>query len=173
MKSLQSFISTRYEGQTRRNGKPVLEHLHYVANCSRDDDEYAAGLCHDIIEDGKATYQELIEQGLSERSIQIIDAMTRRPEESWRDYIERLSRDESAVHLKFRGDMWHNIDLHVHPKKLKQYLWAFWRLSPLYFRCPALTFFSPPAASLPESPTYSPKESDMPNNNAKPEKSTV
>jgi hypothetical protein len=173
MKSIQYFISTRYEGQARRNGKPVLEHLRYVASCSRDDDEYAAGLCHDVIEDGKATYQELIEQGLSERSIQIIDAMTRRREESWRDYIERLSRDESAVHLKFRGDMWHNIDLHVHPRKLKQYLWAFWRLSPLYFRFPALTLFSPPATSLPESTPYRPEENDMHNNNAKPEKSTV
>jgi hypothetical protein len=173
MKSLQYFISTRYEGQVRRNGKPVLEHLHYVANCSRDDDEYAAGLCHDVIEDGKATYQELIEQGLSERSIQIIDAMTRRGEESWHDYIERLSRNKSAAHLKFRGDMWHNIDLHVHPKKLKQYLWALWRLSPLYFCFPALTFFSPPPASLPESPPYSPEESDRHNNNTKPEKSVV
>jgi hypothetical protein len=173
MKSLQYFISARYEGQARRNGKPVLEHLHYVANCSRDDDEYAAGLCHDVIEDGIATYQELIEQGLSERSIQIIDAMTRRREESWHDYIERLSRDKSAAHLKIRGDMWHNIDLHVHPKKLKQYLWAFWRLSPLYIRFPALTFFSPPAALTSREPPYSPEERDRPNNNTEPEKNVV
>ena len=174
MKNIQYFISTRYHGEARRNGKPVLEHLNYVANCARDDDEYAAGLCHDAIEDGKATYRELREQGLSERSIQIIDAMTRRREESWREYIERLSRDESAAHLKFRGDMRHNMDLHVHPKKLKQYLWAFWRLSPIYFRFPALAFiYASRAASLPQSNRYSSDEREMHKTNAKPEKSTV
>lgn len=66
-------------------------------------------LLHDVVEDGYATVEELREMwGLSGRQCNALNAITRRKNEKYFDYIERVKQNPDAVVIKL-ADLQHNI----------------------------------------------------------------
>ena len=113
-----------HAGQFDKGGKPYCLHpltvLHKLK--STDEELQAAAVLHDVIEDcsgknihlstGKKviSYQMLREEGISERVIQIVKALTKVPGETLEDYKQRVFDNEDAMKIK-KEDLRTNSDL--------------------------------------------------------------
>lgn len=89
--------------------KYILHPLRVMHNCKGIKAKIVA-LLHDTIEDGHYTLEDFRSKGFSEEIINAIDAISRRPEEKYSDYINRLSKNDIAVHVKIE-DIKDNMDL--------------------------------------------------------------
>lgn len=66
-------------------------------------------LLHDVVEDGKSTYEELkARYGLSNEVITALNAITRRPDEEYFVYIDRVKANSLASKVKM-ADLLDNI----------------------------------------------------------------
>jgi hypothetical protein len=113
-----------HEGQFDKGGNPYILHpltvLHKLK--SKDEDEQAAAVLHDVIEDktGKTikmpegdmviSYQMLREAGISERTIEIVRLLTKVPGQTEDEYQAGVLTDVSAMKVK-REDLRTNSDL--------------------------------------------------------------
>lgn len=114
------FISTALDmaisfhgGQEDKNGKPFVMHPIRVATSLGPDTEeeiVAAALLHDVVEDTFASLETLRRADMTDRIVEIVDALTRREQEVYRDYLHRLSQNNDAVIIKI-ADIRDNMDL--------------------------------------------------------------
>ncbi|WP_344193694.1 HD domain-containing protein [Kribbella karoonensis] len=97
--------------QVDKSGEPYVLHVRGAAEIARRDgaDEYQqmAALLHDSVEDTSCTLDQLTELGVPPRVVEMVDALTRRPDETHDDYLTRLVRTPAAVPVK-RADIEHN-----------------------------------------------------------------
>lgn len=75
------------------------------------DVQIAAALMHDVVEDTEETLDRLrYVAGFDDEVVDVVDAVSRRPEESPDQYLDRLVLDKDAVVVK-KADIQHNMDL--------------------------------------------------------------
>jgi hypothetical protein len=99
-----------HQGQLDRAGAPYILHpLHLAAQASTVDERIVA-LLHDVVEDTAWDLPALAREGFSETVLRAIDALTRRPDETYDDFVERVARDRLATRVKIL-DLSHNSDL--------------------------------------------------------------
>jgi (p)ppGpp synthase/HD superfamily hydrolase len=111
------FARKAHSAQKRKDGKPYFTHVEAVANIVnmdwfrltsiRDLDDWherkmrnnwdphkhhvvAAAYLHDVIEDCGVTKQQLIDEGFSVMTAEIVDALSKRPGENYFDFIMRI-----------------------------------------------------------------------------------
>lgn len=105
-------VTNAHQGQFDRGGNPYILHplkvMHYLK--SEDEELLCIALGHDVIEDTGLTYQELREQGISERVIQGIKALTKVPGQTYEEYKEAVFSNRDAMQVK-RADLRHNTDI--------------------------------------------------------------
>jgi hypothetical protein len=94
------YIASRYVGKKRRNGSFTEDHILTVSNAGRDTTEKVAGLCHDIVEDGLATFDDLKQQGLNDSELYLVRLLTQRSGQKRSEYIGHIAKCEAATHLK-------------------------------------------------------------------------
>lgn len=101
-----------HAGQFDRGGTPYILHPLKVMHYLKTDDEelQCIALGHDVVEDTDVTYKALREAGISERVIAGIDALTKRPGETYEDYKERVYANRDAMKVKL-CDLRHNTDI--------------------------------------------------------------
>lgn len=92
------------------NGRPYIEHPFRVMNAGFTLQEKIVGIMHDIIEDTEWTLEQLIKEGFSPSIVDAVDAMTRRDNESYDEYILRLQKNPIAVRVKI-NDLSDNMDI--------------------------------------------------------------
>ena len=75
--------------QLERSGRTLFSHALRVANRCPDPHAYTVAMLHDIVEDTTVTLSDL---GVffEPRIVEAVDALTRRPTDSYAQYIERL-----------------------------------------------------------------------------------
>ena len=67
---------------------------------------YAVGLLHDIVEDTDCTLDDLVETGYPTYIVEAIDALTKKEEEDYGEYIDRLiSSGSKLAYLVKKADM--------------------------------------------------------------------
>jgi len=88
-----------HSGQTRWNGEPYIVHPIRVAASVSKDCRVAAYL-HDVIEDTDLTLDDLRTEGFSKTDIKAIDHLTKRPDQSYKDYILRVKENWTALIVK-------------------------------------------------------------------------
>lgn len=112
------FARTRHHGQFRRDNKnsfadqygacelkvPYFTHCEKVASLVDTDFEKAVAFCHDLIEDGKATEDELIEN-VSHNVHDVVSNLTHYKHEPYDEYIKDIqtrvySHDSVVVRVK-------------------------------------------------------------------------
>lgn len=87
-----------------RIGENLLNITHYekvaelLKNCNPE--IQAAALLHHVFEDTNISEQELKDQGVNDRVIEIIQSVSQRKEENYLDFILRVKRDECATAIK-------------------------------------------------------------------------
>jgi len=103
-----AFAEKAHQGQKRKDGKPYYTHVEAVANIvlmdwftliprvaqdnwnQHKDHVVAAAYLHDVIEDGGVTKQQLIDEGFSIMTAEIVDALSKKQGETYFDFIMRI-----------------------------------------------------------------------------------
>ena len=107
-----------HSGQTGNNGDPYILHpLRMMFQLDTTEEKIVAVL-HDTIEKTQVDYGYLEDAGFSEEILFAIDSLSRRPDEDYDIYIQRVSKNQLATKVKI-------IDLHdnisssgLKPKKM-------------------------------------------------------
>ncbi len=91
---------------------PLDEYKHaciVAGNCKGDERTCMVALLHDIVEEGRSTFDDLRNRfRLDAEQMAALDAITRRQGEQYFDYIRRCKQNEMAKTVKL-ADLQHNI----------------------------------------------------------------
>lgn len=99
-----------HKGQIDKFGNPYILHPLRVMFAMKTNDEKIVGVLHDVIEDTKYTFEDLRNQGFSDKILKALDCITNRHLESYDDFIERIKTNRIAVNVKI-ADMEDNMDI--------------------------------------------------------------
>lgn len=125
-------VALAHYKQVDKTGRPFIMHPIRVAaylDADTPDEVVAAALLHDVVEDTAITTEALRGSGFSDRVVDLVDYLTRRPEETYKDYIKRVSEDSDATKIKL-ADLKDNMDpLRATTPEIqslisKRYVWA-------------------------------------------------
>lgn len=134
-----AFAVSRHGGQLDKSGQPYILHLLRVMNDLPDgvtDVRRAAAVLHDVVEDKHATFDEITLR-FGESIAVVVNHLTRRAGESYKDFILRCYGDERATQIKL-ADLRDNMRLDRIPSRelpggtiarLKKYTLAYMVLS--------------------------------------------
>ena len=136
---LNRAISIAIEAHTGQldtnNGRPYIEHPFRVMNAGQTLQEKIVGILHDVVEDTPWTLDDLAKEGFSEEILLAIDALTRRDDETYDEYLERVKPIPLAVRVKL-NDLSDNMDIRrwdtipdFELVRLRKYLNAFKQLT--------------------------------------------
>ena len=113
-----------HRGQTDRFGKPYVLHVMRVMMRGHDFDEQVLGALHDVLERSSLTEEDILKKGFSPRVVKALRHISRIPEETYEQYIDRVVQDNLAIRVKI-NDLADKMDLlHVEqldPADLKRY----------------------------------------------------
>lgn len=99
-----------HEGQKDKAGVNYIYHPIKVASMMDTDIEKAVAYLHDVIEDTSMTIEDLSQYGFPNVVIQAVDVLTKRNEESYDLYIQRVIQNSLAKKVKM-ADLMHNSDI--------------------------------------------------------------
>lgn len=99
-----------HKGQYDKAGKDYIEHPKAVAAMLESQEEKTVAYLHDVVEDTYVTLEDLKKIGFSDKVISAIDAITKRDNEDYEEYIKRVSANDLAKKVKL-CDMYHNSDI--------------------------------------------------------------
>jgi hypothetical protein len=99
-----------HEGQVDKAGAPyVLHPLRMMLRLSKSNERITAVL-HDVVEDCGVSLETLRAEGFPEQVIEAVDAVTRRPEESYEAFVLRAASNPIGRRVKL-VDLQDNSDL--------------------------------------------------------------
>jgi (p)ppGpp synthase/HD superfamily hydrolase len=100
-----------HRNQLDKAGEPYILHPIRVIEDMISDDEKIVAVLHDVLEKNPAwTLDRLVEEGFSKQVVHGVDAMTRRPHESYEDFVLRAGMDPIARTVKL-ADLRDNLDM--------------------------------------------------------------
>lgn len=104
--------TTAHAGQFDKAGQPYILHCLKVLHYLKSDDEQLQCIAvgHDIIEDTKTTYEDLLNAGMTTRIIEGIADLTKMPGETYKAYKTKVLNNSDARKVKL-ADLRHNSDL--------------------------------------------------------------
>lgn len=96
-----------HDGQYDKIGEPYILHPLQVAYSLETEDEIIAALLHDVVEDTDHTFDDIAAWGFGHLT-NALDCLTRRKEETYREFIHRICKNRLATAVKI-ADMKHNM----------------------------------------------------------------
>jgi (p)ppGpp synthase/HD superfamily hydrolase len=99
-----------HEGQMDKAGAPYVLHPLRVMLRMTTTEERIAAVLHDVVEDCGWTLDRLAEEGFSKTVIAALDAVTRRPNESYETFVLRAAQHPIGRRVKL-ADLYDNADL--------------------------------------------------------------
>jgi len=104
-------IATKaHGGQMDKGGQPYILHPLRVMFMRRNETERICAVLHDVIEDSNISIEYLREEGFSEEILNTLEALTKRENESYDDFINRVIENKTACNVKL-ADLCDNMDL--------------------------------------------------------------
>lgn len=110
------FAEEQHDGQMYGE-EPYMTHVDAVANQFDDPNIQRIAYLHDVVEDGKVSVDDIHDR-FGENVGHGVDAMTRRPDENYFDYISRVRKHPEARRVKI-ADLTHNLS-NEPPESLKR-----------------------------------------------------
>ncbi|MBQ7307958.1 MAG: metallophosphoesterase [Clostridia bacterium] len=98
-----------HQNQFDKAGKPYFEHPKFVASLVDSSDEKIVAYLHDILEDTDIDIN-ILKENFSEEVVNAIKTMTHNENDSYFEYIEKISQNKLAKSVKI-SDLTHNSDL--------------------------------------------------------------
>ena len=102
----RAFAEQAHEGQMYGED-PYMFHVDEVANQFQDPLLQRIAYLHDVVEDGRVSVEDIHDR-FGEDVGHGVDAMTRRPDENYFDYIGRVGEHPEARQVKI-ADLTHNL----------------------------------------------------------------
>lgn len=99
-----------HQGQIDKGGRPYILHPLRLMFSRKNDIERICAVLHDVIEDTDITLDYLRNEGFSEEVLSVLDALTRRSNESYDEFISRILNNKTACYVKL-ADLCDNMDL--------------------------------------------------------------
>jgi (p)ppGpp synthase/HD superfamily hydrolase len=99
-----------HANQKDKAGEPYILHPLRLMQRLKGKETMMVAILHDVIEDSQLDLGFLEAEGFDKRIVNAVDAITKRTNESYQDFIERLSINEMAVKVKIE-DIKDNLDL--------------------------------------------------------------
>ena len=96
----EKLARTVFTGKLDRSGHPVILHTERVAKSGKTAEERTVGWLHDIVEDTDITLDDLRKMGFDEEIVETVDQVSRRPGETYKEFIERIAEHPPAVLVK-------------------------------------------------------------------------
>ncbi|MGV4464847.1 phosphohydrolase [Ornithobacterium rhinotracheale] len=112
-KAIQIAVKS-HANQKDKAGAPYVLHLIRVMQKGETEEEQICGILHDLVEDTDWTFQRLDKEGFSNEIIEALKCVTKKENESYDDFIERISKNKLAARVKI-NDLEDNLDI----KRLK------------------------------------------------------
>lgn len=98
-----------HKGQVDKIGCDYIYHpLRVMYKCDSIEEKIVA-ILHDVIEDTDITLNDLSEKGFPKKILNSLDAISRRSEEKYFEYIERVKKDKISRNVKL-ADLSDNIN---------------------------------------------------------------
>lgn len=102
--------ASAHRGDVDKAGQPYILHPVSLMLQFHDLDAMIVAVLHDTVEDSALTLGDLKKEGFSDTVVAAIDALTRREDESYDDFISRLASNPLARRVKL-ADLEHNMDV--------------------------------------------------------------
>lgn len=101
-----------HAGQFDKGGLPYILHPLKVMHYLKSDDEelQCVAILHDVIEDTKTTYEDLMGIGMTDRVVSAVMALTKQPGFTAQQYKNRVFANVDAMRVKL-ADLRHNTDI--------------------------------------------------------------
>ena len=112
-----SIAADAHQGQLDKAGEPFILHpLRVMLRVSESDERIVAAL-HDVVENSDVTLDDLRAAGFSSAVLDAVDAMTRRDDEPYDDFVLRAGGNPLGRTVK-RADLLDNLEQvsHVAPR---------------------------------------------------------
>jgi (p)ppGpp synthase/HD superfamily hydrolase len=124
-----------HRGQEDLAGERYILHPLKLMMSMSSEVEMMVALLHDVVEDTGTTLADLESQGYSSDIVAALDAVTKRPGETYEDYLPRVEASAIARKVKI-ADLEHNLDVRRLPtltgedlKRVRKYRDAWARLA--------------------------------------------
>jgi (p)ppGpp synthase/HD superfamily hydrolase len=101
---------TAHQGQVDKAGAPYILHPFRVMFGCKTEDEQICAVLHDVIEDTVVTLKDLRAAGFKEEIIIALNALTKRKNETYDDFINKVIQNQLACHVKL-ADLSDNMNL--------------------------------------------------------------
>lgn len=109
-----------HAGQFRRDGTPYFMHpLRISEKCTRVDFKVVA-LLHDVLEDTSETSISLVEKGIPEELVQVVELLSKSQHKSYSQYLKSIKQNNMALEVK-KFDMLDNMCDNPTQKQLLKY----------------------------------------------------
>lgn len=99
-----------HTGRVDKGGAPYILHPLRIMLSASNDFERICAILHDVVEDSNTTFDDLLDEGISKGVINVLDCLTRRSEESYDKYIDRVIKNKTACRVKL-ADLRDNMNL--------------------------------------------------------------
>lgn len=96
-----------HQGQKDKGGNDYINHPIFVSMLCETDDQKIVGLLHDVVEDSDFTLDDLRKAGMPEHIVQAVDAISKRKDEGYMEYLHRVKANDLARYVKLK-DLCHN-----------------------------------------------------------------
>lgn len=107
-----NLIEEYHKNDVDKGGHPYINHLVRVSDGCKTYEAKIAGLLHDIIEDTSCDEQILLKKGIPQFIIDIILLVSRKEDESYNDFINRLIESDNKYAMELKcSDLRDNCDL--------------------------------------------------------------
>jgi (p)ppGpp synthase/HD superfamily hydrolase len=112
-----------HRGQVDKAGAPYILHPLRMMTKMSTENEMIVAILHDVVEDTPWTLDRLRQEGFPEVVITALDCVTRRPNETYEEFVTRAAANPMAKKVK-RADLEDNMDLRrieeITPKDLER-----------------------------------------------------
>lgn len=106
---IEQIATKAHEGQQREDGKPYITHPCAVSKLVYSYKQKAVAWLHDVLEDCSfVTKDDLLQAGVPADVVECVELLTKKPNENYTEYLERVGRDEDATQVKI-ADVLHNL----------------------------------------------------------------
>ncbi|UKB86056.1 phosphohydrolase [Chryseobacterium sp. MEBOG06] len=105
-----SIATQAHAGQTDKSGKPYILHILRVMMKGKNENEMICGVLHDLVEDTAWTFEQLAEEGFPQQIIRALELVTKKGNEDYSDFIERIIQNDLAIAVKL-NDLEDNMDV--------------------------------------------------------------
>jgi len=99
-----------HRGQKDKAGAPYILHPLRLMMQMKSETERIAAVLHDLIEDTACSLEELSKAGYSQEILDALDCLTRRHDETYSAFIDRVKENPLAVKVKL-ADLEDNLNI--------------------------------------------------------------